>query len=96
MSTPNPTSPWWDIPADPILPGMQAVLRYGRGVIMRATLSHGVWRVDWCGSYPTLNAAAARRGFPPDAGPNADRCARRADGSAYTEPTGDDAGQGYY
>jgi hypothetical protein len=58
---------------------MQAHLRYGDGVIMRATYAGEVWRVDWCGSYRTLNDAAARFGFPPDThGPDAERAATPA------------------
>ena len=69
--------PYWQIPTDPILPGMRATLRWGGGTIMWATLTRGrVWRVDWWGSYGTLNAAAAARGFPPDDGPDKDRAAR--------------------
>jgi hypothetical protein len=57
---------------------MCADLRYGDGIIMRARLGRGVWLVDWCGSYRTLNDAAARRGFPADVGPNAALAATEA------------------
>lgn len=68
--------PYWQIPARPVLVGMCAELRYGTGVILRARLARNrVWRVDWCGSYSTLNDINKRRGFPPDGGPDADLCA---------------------
>ena len=71
--------PWWDIPAAPLSRGMRAHLRYGDGVIMWATYTGTTWRVDWCGSYRTLNDAAAQRGFPPDTtGRDAERAAADA------------------